>query len=122
MPATAKTQAPEINSMKFGEIRINGKIYYSDMAVWWDGRLDFITKRHILGSGHITKLLKRKPEAIVIGTGHKVGSVVVTVEARKKAKDNKVKLFIDESPDAIAIFNGLIADGKRAVALIHVTC
>jgi len=111
----------EINSTRFGEVDINGKTYYSDMIVWWDGKIEFLSKRHIFNNKEISRLLKRRPEAIIIGTGQKGGIVKVTDGAQKLAKAKGVKLFIDQSPDAIDIFNGLIADNKKAVAVIHVT-
>ncbi len=122
MAIVKNPKVPEINSVKFGEIEINGKTYYSDMIVWWDGRLDFISKRHIFNQSELSRLLKRKPYAVVIGTGHTGGSVRVTEGVVQKAKERGVKLFIDQSPDAMDIFNGLIATGKKAVAFIHVTC
>jgi len=120
-PSGSAPQKPTINSTSFGEVEINKKIYYSDMVVWWDNKLDFLPKKHVIGAGDIEKLLTRKPYAIVIGVGQ-VGGVRITEKAKKLAKDNNVKLFIDESEDAIDIFNGLVDSGKRAVAIIHSTC
>jgi hypothetical protein len=111
-----------INSVKFGEVEINKKIYYSDMVVWWDGKVEFVSKRHIINASAVSRLLKRKPYAIIIGTGHKGGAIRVTEGAVETAKKNRVKLFIDSSPDAMDIFNGLVADNKKAVAVMHATC
>jgi len=115
-------ETPEINAVNFGEVVINGKTYYSDMVVWWDGKLEFLSKRHIFNVTELNRLLKRKPYAVVIGTGHQGGGVKVTDGVEQSAKKSGVKLFIDQSPDAIDIFNGLIADNKKAVAVIHATC
>lgn len=110
-----------IDSVKFGELKIDGKIYYSDMTVWWDGKTEFRIKFHVFGMTEFRKLMKRKPDSIVIGTG--IGGIVkVPDDVRKEAKKKKTMIFVDVSGNAIEIFNGLVKDSKKAVAVIHTTC
>lgn len=111
----------KIDSTKFGEIVINRKTYYSDMIVWWDGKVEYRDKTHIFGMSEYLKLMKRKPEAIVIGIGQQ-GAIKIREEVVRAAEDEKIKLFIDQSPRAVDIFNGLILQKKRVVAVIHTTC
>ncbi len=110
-----------IDGVKFGELEIDGKIYYSDMVVWWDGKIEFRKKSHIFGMPEFKKVLKRKPNAIVIGTGL-AGIVKVSNDVKKIIKSKKIKLFVDVSSNAVDIFNGLVKTGKKAVAIIHTTC
>ena len=110
-----------IDSTSFGEVVIGGKTYYSDMYVWWDGKLDYRDKEHVFDMNEFWKLMPRKPEAIVIGTGQN-GVVRVLPEVMIMADERKVQIFRDTSPKAIQIFNGLVAEGKKAVAVLHVTC
>lgn len=109
-----------IDAVKFGELKIDGKIYYSDMVVWWDGKIEFRKKSHIFGMEEFKRLLRRKPNSIVIGTGL-VDIVNVPDDVREAAKNKKVKLFIDLSINAVDIFNGLVNTRKRPVAMIHTT-
>ena len=39
----------EIKFERFGELDVDGKIYYSDMIVWWDGEIEFVEKDHVFG-------------------------------------------------------------------------
>ena len=66
-------------------------------------------------------LLKRKPEIIVIGTGIE-GICRVTEEVEQVANDKGVEIFKEVSPKAAEMFNGFVADKKRAVAVLHSTC
>lgn len=111
----------KIDFTKFGEVSINGKIYYSDMLVCWDGKIEFRVKKHIFDMDDFIALLKMKPEVIVIGTGQ-TGIVKISDEVRQTAEDKKIKLYVDPSPKAVDMFNGLVAQGKKAIALIHTTC
>ncbi len=111
----------KIESTSFGEISIDGKIYYSDMTVWWDGKIDYRTKSHEVGLEEMALLLRRKPQAIVIGTGQQ-GVVKLLPKAEELAYQAKVEIFQEISPKAIQIFNGLVAQKKKAVAVIHTTC
>ncbi|MCX6814042.1 MAG: MTH938/NDUFAF3 family protein [Candidatus Aenigmarchaeota archaeon] len=109
-----------IDSMKFGEIKIDGKDYYSDVAVWWDGKIEFIVKSHQFGMNELLNLLKKKPEAVVIGTGIE-SCVEILEEVTQEMENRELMLFVENSRNAIEIFNGLVSEGKKAVAFIHVT-
>jgi len=111
---------PAIDSVKYGEIKIEGKTYYSDMVVWWDKRKAMIKKSHILNFSLAMKLLKRKPEAIVVGIGLK-GTVHILPEFLEKLEDKKIKLFVDKTDNAVDIYNALLKEGKKVVAVLHVS-
>ncbi len=109
-----------IDSVKFGEIRINGKDYFSDMVVFWDGRLEYRPKSHIFSPDEFLAVARRKPDAVVVGTGT-TGIVKVPEEVVMLAENRKIKLFIETTDKAVDVFNGLVADNKKAVAVMHVT-
>lgn len=111
----------EINSVKFGEITIDKKIYYSDMIVWWDGKIEYREKSHEFGMDDFLSLLKSKPEIIVIGTGMS-GVCRIPEEVEQTASDKGVEIFKELSPKAAEMFNAFVADRKRAVAVLHSTC
>ena len=54
-----------IDWVKFGEITIDGKTYYSDMAVWWDGKKSMAAKSHEFDIMRLENLAAKKPEIIV---------------------------------------------------------
>ena len=105
---------------KFGELLVDGKVYYSDMIVWWDGEVEFVPKDHILDMGMFSRLLRKKPYMVVIGTGEQE-CVLVSDEVRRAAKAKGIKLFEDDTGCAAEIFNCLVSNKKKAVALFHVT-
>lgn len=109
-----------IDAVKFGELKIDGRIYYSDMVVWWDGKTEFRKKSHIFNTEEFKRIMKRKPGSVVIGTGL-VDAVNVPDDVREIADKKKIKLFVDLSTNAIDIFNGLVKTRKRPVAVIHTT-
>jgi hypothetical protein len=110
-----------IDSVKFGEITVKGKTYYSDALVRWDGRVVLRQKKHIIDMDDFIDMAKAKPEAIVIGTGiHDV--VRVSGKFRQEANYRGIRLYTDPSAKAVEMFNGLVAQGRKAVALIHTTC
>ena len=110
-----------IESTGFGEVVIGGKTYYSDMTIWWDGRVEYRQKSHEVGLEEMAALLRGKPEVIVIGTGQQ-GVMKLMPKAEELAQQAGVEVFQEISPKAMEIFNGMIAQNKKAVAVIHTTC
>lgn len=111
----------EVTNVRFGEIEIDGKVYYSDMIVWWGGRIEYRTKSHEFGMSEFLKLAEKKPEMIIIGTGID-GMCRVLPEVDQAAKDKGIEIFKEVSPKAAEMFNAFLADGKKAVAVLHATC
>ena len=111
----------KIDGTKFGEITINGKPYDSDMTVYWDGRLAYRGKDHIIELGEFMKILKSEPEILVIGAGQN-GIVKVSEVVAEWAKNKKVDIYSEATPKAIDIFNAFVSQGKKAVGIFHVTC
>ena len=109
----------KINSSKYGEITINGKIYYSDMIVYWDGQKEFRKKSHIFDLDELASILEKRPYAIIVGTGHTDRAVQIPERTRALIEQARVRLFVDKTLNAIEIFNAFIAAKKKVVAVIH---
>jgi len=107
-----------IDSVSFGEVRIDGKDYFSDVVVWWDGKIELVAKKHQFGMSELLNLLNKKPEAVIIGTGME-SAVVVLEEVGQEMENRGLLLFVENSRNAIEVFNGLVSEGKKAVAFIH---
>ncbi len=110
-----------IDAVKFGEIKIGGTDYYSDVAVWWDGKVELIIKSRQFGMSELFNLLKRGSEAVVVGTGIEEGSIQVMEEVEEEMENRGLPFFVENSRNALEVFNGLVSQGKKAAALIHVT-
>jgi hypothetical protein len=109
-----------IQFVKFGEIMVDSKVYYSDMIIWWDGEKEFVAKSHILDMKAFSKLLRKNPDMVVVGTGLQ-DCVRISDDVREKAKDKGIKIFEETSAKAADIFNGMVATGKKVVTFIHTT-
>ena len=111
----------EITGVRFGEIEIDKKIYYSDMIVWWDGKVEFRTKSHVFDINEFLKISEKKPELIVIGTGIS-GIIRIEEEVLQVAEEKGIDIYTEISEKAADMFNAFIADKKRVVAVLHSTC
>jgi hypothetical protein len=110
----------KIDGLKFGEITIDGKTFYSDMAVWWEGKPAMAAKSHEFDIVRFETLTRKGPEIIVVGTGMR-GALKILPEVRQLCKDANIRLYTDPTPKAVDMFNGLIAQGKKAAGFFHVT-
>lgn len=110
-----------IQYVRFGEVKIDNHVFYSDMIVWWDGEKEFVEKSHVLDMKMFARLLRKKPDVVIIGTGQQ-GMVRISDDVLHLAKRRGIKVFVDTSAKAADIFNGMLATRKKAVAFIHTTC
>ncbi len=110
-----------IQFVKFGEVMVDGKVYYSDMMVWWDGEKEMVPKSHVLGMKAFSMLLRKNPDIVVVGTGQQ-GCVKISDDVRDMARKGGIKIFEDTSAKAADLFNGFVATKKNVVAFIHTTC
>lgn len=112
----------KITNVKFGEIKIGRKIYYSDMIVWWDGKIEFREKSHVFDISDFVRLLEHDPEIVVIGTGMDIHACKIPEEVEETANRKNVRIYKELTPKAVEMFNGFLANKKRVVAVMHTTC
>ncbi len=111
----------KIDSTKFGEITINGKPYDSDMTVYWNGKIEYRSKEHTIELGEFLKLLRSGADTVVIGTGQE-GVIRIAPEVTQWAEDKKVRIYAENTPKAVEIFNAFSQQGRKTVGIFHVTC
>jgi hypothetical protein len=121
------TYDSKTNSSGFGWVIIDGKKFENDVVVLIDGsvikRDKKLSRSKKAKYGHtpltrteLLPLLRVKPDLIVIGTGQD-GAMPITPKAQKILNDNIS--FIGPTPEAL---NWMQKDGRKTVALLHVTC
>ena len=112
-----------IDSTEFGSIRIDGKTYYSDVIVYWDGEVKEIrvSVRHLFGLPEFELIREKKPEVLIIGKGQ-YGLLKTDEEVKDLCEKEGIEFFEFNSKEAIEKFNDFLREGKRVVAFIHVTC
>lgn len=112
-----------IEDYEFSSIKINGKHYNTDVIVtpkgvsdnWWreDG--------HKLALFDIEKVLKSKPEVIVIGTGQD-SKMRITSEVLDYIKKNNIDFIAMDTAKAIDEYNKLEKGKTKVIGCFHLTC
>jgi hypothetical protein len=110
----------KIDSTRFGEVVIDGRTYFSDVTLYWDGTIEHREKDIIIDMDELSHILEKKIDIIVIGTGQE-GTLGLMDNVRQLLADRKIRIFELKSPDAIEIFNSFASQGKRVAAIIHTT-
>ncbi len=113
----------KIDSFDYGEIIVDGKSYYSDVIIWWDGSVEHVAKKHTVTPDELVKMLSgrgRDAEIIVIGRGE-TGTLRIAEEVEEIAERKRIKVYIHTTPKAVELFNAFAATGKKVVALLHTT-
>ena len=117
----------KVSSFDFGSIVIDGKQYGYDVVVLPDGTAKEreaskgMFGSHAIKKGEIEELAKTRPETVIVGTGTS-GMAAVSEDAQAYAREAKLNLVVLPSSEAIEKLNQLVDEGKRAAALIHITC
>ena len=111
-----------IDSYRFGEIVIEGRIYTQDVLIlphrveasWWR------SEGHKLQIDDISEVVSAKPEVLVVGTGDS-GLMKVMPETASYLASQGIELIVETTDKACQTFNQISAS-KKAVAALHLTC
>ncbi len=110
----------KIDKIDFGEIIIDGRSFYSDVSITAGGNVEHLPKSHAIGASDIAPLMNEQMDCLVIGTGME-GSADIAEEVGEILENKGIKFFIDKTPNAADIFNGLSASGKKVAGIFHLT-
>jgi hypothetical protein len=117
----------KVDKLSFGSIIIDGKKYSQDVVILSDGAVKkrghnfLVFGSHNIRKEEVEELAQGEPESIIIGTGI-YGVAGLAPEAENLAKGKNISLMVRPSHDAVAKLNELVRQGKKAAALIHITC
>ncbi len=111
-----------IESYNFGEIKILGKTYRSDIIVypdhvntqWWR------KEGHNLTIEDIKEVIEARPEVIIIGTGQP-GLMKVPKETKEMIDKCGIEIIILPTDKACQEYNR-VATKKNVIACLHLTC
>ena len=118
---------PIIQSIKFGEVTIDDKTYTRDLYIRADGSIKRRKKKlakelygtsHSIGPEELKILCKKKPEILIIGTGHD-GCAGLTKKASAFLQKQAVGYELLPSPEAVQLYN---RTNKKKALLLHLTC
>ena len=117
----------KVNDFSFGSIVVNYKKYSRDVFIFADGTVKrrkggiWMFGSHNIQKKELEELLKGNPEVIIIGTGTD-NKACLSSEAESWAKVEKLDFTVMPSHEAVTRLNELAGKGKKASALIHITC
>jgi hypothetical protein len=117
-----------IESYEFGVLRIDGKEYHSDVIIYPESsrggcRVDgswWRKEGHRLDRADLERVVKARPEVLVVGTGY-YGRMEVPTETRELLKDAGIELYAEPTRQACEKYNQLKAV-RKVVAALHLTC
>lgn len=119
-----------IEEYNFGSIIVDGKIYDSDVEVFWNGEVFPWPRKesHVIDLEDVKQAVEQSPDTIVIGTGES-GAAKVTEEAKIFIRGKGIRLIIDRTDEATKTFNVINEaseeeEGEQdlVVGLFHLTC
>ena len=114
-----------IQEYSFGKIKISGNVFNWDVEVWNSGEVWrwFRGESHVIDVGAIGPALERRPDIMVVGTGHS-GMAWITPEVEAKLQEKSVLLVEGRTSEAVRMFNVLLKNEPtlRIVGLFHLTC
>lgn len=112
-----------IDSYKFGEIVIDGKVFHQDVILF-PGKVFSPWRRekgHLLSKEDLDGVLKEEPEILIIGTGA-YGLMKVPEKLKDFIKNQGIECFVLNTEEACDKFNEFKSSGKKVIAIFHLTC
>ena len=112
----------KIQSYSFGNIRIDGKDYNSDLIIYKNS----INERWWRKAGHhlclddLLDVIKVNPKTIIIGTGA-YGLMRVPSELIKYLNAKNIQVIVKKTKEACTEYNKL-AQNEDVIAAFHLTC
>lgn len=112
----------KINSYSFGKIKIDGRIYTSDVIIS-ENAVPINWQRqdsHLLQIDDVEKIIAANPTRVIIGTGF-LGLMKVDPEIKTIFMKNNIKLQVEKTKRAVKMYNSL-KNKENVVAALHITC
>lgn len=119
---------PEINSTKFGSIKIEKETFKHDVVINLNGQVKKRKKKlskaiygtsHIISLDEAKKVYEKGARLLIIGTGQ-YSSVTLSEKAEDYFKQKKCKVKLQSTSKAIKTWNN--TNDKEIIGLFHVTC
>ncbi|MAH43333.1 hypothetical protein CL614_06500 [archaeon] len=112
---------PKIQKVEFGKITIDGEEHKeNDIVLFWDG-VEKKDKSHHIELEHFQDLLLKDPDTVIFGTGFN-DAVKIDSRILHEAQKEGTEVVIKKTPKALDMFKELSHQGKKVIAIIHITC
>ena len=112
-----------IEDYAFGEITIDGKKYREDVIVFPDHVIEgwYRSEEHSLTIEDLWEALEYNPKILVIGTGYS-GRLDVPSNIVFELEKKGIRVIVQNTKNAVEVFNKYVKENKRIVAVLHITC
>jgi len=113
---------PMIDQFEYGTIVLDGRRYDYDVIIFPDGTVEPWEHKdeHILQAKDLDKVIKAKPEVVIIGSGT-VASLRVRPAAEKRLQDAGIEVLICKTNKACETFKEL-RNHRKVATVLHITC
>ena len=111
-----------IESFSFGNIKIDGKNYTTDVIVYPD-RVEsnwIREEEHRPQISEFANIVKTEPAILIIGTGY-AGVLSVPDQIRNYLTSKGIEVRVEKTKQAIEMFN-VLRHKEKVVAVLHITC
>ena len=111
-----------IESFSFGNIKIDGKNYTTDVIVYPD-RVEsnwIREEEHRPQISEFANIVKTEPAILIIGTGY-AGVLSVPDQIRNYLTSKGIEVRVEKTQQAIEMFN-VLRHKEKVVAVLHITC
>jgi len=115
---------PRIQHYDFGEMVVDDRVYRSDLVILPSGRVVsdwWRLEGHRLQLPDIRDFLGEDFDAVVIGTGYS-GLMRVDQEVLEVLRSRAREVHVYDTRRAVEVYNKLVSEGKRVLAMFHLTC
>ena len=117
----------KIDKFSFGSAVIDGTKYIRDLILLPNGTVKrrdggfWVVGSHCIKKEEVEQLFTSGAQAVVIGVGV-FSRAHLSDDAAAYAKSQPAELAVLPSREAVRKWNQLAGEGKKAAALIHITC
>ena len=112
-----------IENYAFGRMRIDGRVYTTDLMILSDGAVSadwWRPRGHAVDAADLQPVMDSAPELLIIGTGA-YGRMRPDPALEKDLGARGIRLVTAPTAEAVAHFNRLHVD-NRCAAAFHLTC
>jgi hypothetical protein len=125
-----KQNVSQITHLSWGkmEVTTNGQIYhFKDCKVWpggakeWDWNITGIRHQPGIQPTDIEEILNQDVEVLILTRGMEL-RLHTCPETEALLQSRGIEYHIEETKEAVKLFNQLVEEGKKVAGIFHSTC
>jgi hypothetical protein len=119
--------SPLVRSIRWGEIDVEGLGSFRDAKLWpgggraWDWGETGTRHEPGIQPADVEELLSHGADIVVLSRGYEL-RLQTTADTLSRLDQAGVEVMREETSEAVAVYNRLVAEGRAVAALVHSTC